>query len=622
VASQSNAFERVFPRRELFRSAARWVFLWSSLGSLLLGLLLFDLYLIIDLLVTQGGKNEGLAPAVRWSRHKYWGGALESLYNAVPWLADNGKALTLLVLAALFLSLLRGALRGRSRTVSTRVAIENVARLRRTLHRQTLRLGPSDLQGRDSVHVLQLFTRDMDRVRDGLMTWISRLARYPFELLLLLVFALSIHWFVALQCLIPLGACWFLLHWEQQRFGTVRQLAASRMESELKLLAESLHKTRLVRSFGMENFEHEQFQKHLDRYHANVLALLRSDGWSRTMGRFLVMVCVSLVLFLVGLKVLLTPDELSFAAGFVLAVTLAAMYRPLEDLWLLRVEHAAASEAADRIFRYLNQIPEVGQAVGAKFLQPLSKSLRFESVTYNLPDKRKLLDKLDLQLPAGDVTAIVSLDPLEARAIAYLLPRFIEPQSGRILFDGDDIAWVTLESLRAETIYVGGADPFFTGTVYENISGGDTQFSLSDVTDAAKITHAHNFIVRLAQGYETLLGEHGEQLDAGESFRLGLARAMLRKPALLIVEEPEAPLNEDTKTLLDDAYNRILRDRTVIFLPTRLSTLRRAQRIVLVHEGKVEGIGTHAALVQKSALYRHWEYMRYNQFRAKAEAAP
>jgi ABC-type multidrug transport system fused ATPase/permease subunit len=245
-----------------------------------------------------------------------------------------------------------------------------------------------------------------------------------------------------------------------------------------------------------------------------------------------------------------------------------------------------------------------------------------ESVTYNLPDKRKLLDKLDLQLPAGDVTAIVSLDPLEARAIAYLLPRFIEPQSGRILFDGDDIAWVTLESLRAETIYVGGADPFFTGTVYENISGGDTQFSLSDVTDAAKITHAHNFIVRLAQGYETLLGEHGEQLDAGESFRLGLARAMLRKPALLIVEEPEAPLNEDTKTLLDDAYNRILRDRTVIFLPTRLSTLRRAQRIVLVHEGKVEGIGTHAALVQKSALYRHWEYMRYNQFRAKAEAAP
>ena len=112
------------------------------------------------------------------------------------------------------------------------------------------------------------------------------------------------------------------------------------------------------------------------------------------------------------------------------------------------------------------------------------------------------------------------LEDMAALVKDALLPRFIEPQRGRVLFDSEDINWGTLESLRAETIYVGGADPFFTGTVFENIRGGDAQFSLQDVTEAAKLTHAHNFILRLAQGYETVLGEHGEQLEAGERVRV------------------------------------------------------------------------------------------------------
>ena len=138
---------------------------------------------------------------------------------------------------------------------------------------------------------------------------------------------------------------------------------------------------------------------------------------------------------------------------------------------------------------------------------------------------------------------------------------------------------------------------------------------MQQVTEAAKMSHAHNFIVKLFNGYETLLTSEGETLDAGQKFRLGLARAIVRNPALLIIEEPWAPLDEDTKTLLVDAYDRICRERTVIFLPARMSTVRRTDQVIVLHEGKVVAFGPHSKLVTQSPIYGHWEYLHFNQFR-------
>jgi ABC-type multidrug transport system fused ATPase/permease subunit len=128
--------------------------------------------------------------------------------------------------------------------------------------------------------------------------------------------------------------------------------------------------------------------------------------------------------------------------------------------------------------------------------------------------------------------------------------------------------------------------------------------------------HAHHFISKLPQGYETWLGEDNVVLDAGQAYRIGLARALARDPALLVIEEPGTALDEDTKSLLGDTYDRLIAGRTVIFLPTRLSTVRRADRVVLVHEGQVAETGRHEDLVRSSDLYRHWEYTRFNAFGA------
>jgi ABC-type multidrug transport system fused ATPase/permease subunit len=664
-----NSFERVFPRRELFRGKSLRAIVWSTLSALALGLLLVDVYLISDLFVAAGKlvltgdqttpgierdaepglqpdgleatiervaelkgnsadsvakpvnaqrvyeEDSGIFPSVWWSRDHYWGPMIATLYRKVPWLRSNSNALIVLVLSAVGLGFLRSIFNWRVRRLSDLVASDAATRLRSTLHRQALRLGPSDLEDKEVTHALTLFTEEVDRLRDGIAVWIARLARAPLSLLLLLIVAFSIDPLAAMQCIIPLGCCWLLIRREQRSNEVAQNRTEARTEAELRLLAEGFRKTRIVRGYAMEKFEHEQFQKHLGRFHDKLKAAGQGGLTMYWVCRVVVTVCVAAVLFVVGYKVLREPNELSAAAAITLLITVGLMYRPLEALAELPRDRENASLAADRIFRYLNQVPEVAQAVGARFLQPLSKFIQFEAVTYQLPNGKKLLDKFDLRVPADTVSAIVAINPLEARCLAYLLPRFLEPTSGRVLIDGEDTAWVTLESLRAETVYVGGTDPFFTGTVMENISCGNPEYSLQQVTEAAKAAHAHGFVLKLPLGYETVLGEHGEQLDEGQAFRLSLARAILRNPALLIIEEPRSALDDDTKSLLDDCYSRITRNRTVIFLPARLSTLRRADQIILMHNGRVEEVGFYSDLVKKSQLYRHWEYIRFNEFR-------
>lgn len=651
-------FRRVFPPKEMSRGSARWAWLFSAGSALSLCGLLFGVYLLVDLLITRGeillpteaeiaayekltGKLPVADPAVRgvnsdnpplgqrrfnqglrvtaWeARQESWGAFLRGLVRWIPALRTTSSALLALLAANIALALISSLSALQIKTLAFRTSQEVATRLRQSLHRQTLRLGPSDLEDDAGEVAFLMFTGDVERVREGIQTWFERVVRFPPLLAGLVILLLLTHWLLALQCLVPLMACLYLVRRERLRFEQSRRKLEDRVGDDLRLLAEGLRKTRLVRGFGMENFEHERFGTHLQRFLQKVATLKEDERLSRWMCWFVVLVTVTLVLFLIATKTLSDPSDAAYlpvSAMLMFVVAIRLAYRPVNDLWELPQIEQAAGQWADNILRYQSRVSEVGQAVGAKFLQPLSKQIQFESVTYRLPDKRLVLDRVDLKIPAKSMTAVLSLDPLEARALTYLLPRFIEPQSGRVLIDGEDLAFVTLESLRAESIFVGGMDPFFTGTVSENISCGDPRFTLQHVTEAAKQVHAHQFINKLSQGYETVLGEHGDSLDPGQTFLLGLARALVRDPALLIIEEPAERLDDDTKSLLDDTYARLAKDRTIIFLPNRLSTVRKADQVVFLHKGRVEAVGPYSKLITSAPLMRHWEYVRFNEFR-------
>jgi ABC-type multidrug transport system fused ATPase/permease subunit len=626
-------------RRSWFEGQVVVAGFWALLSALLVPVVLVSLILFLEL---AGNSSSVVATAEEWKAftgseqaslqgdlglwkpawrlHRGLGWSwLPGLCRAVPGLGKTLPALAAVLLTGAVSSLLLVFFSGQLLLQAALAARDAVRQLRTSVYRQTLRLGPSDLSGKRFETAQRLFTDDTEVIREALTQWRSRWPLVLTRLPVLGISLLAIDWKLALQCLVPAAGCWWVWRYERDRMAHQRQLAESRAESELRFLAEGLKNSRLIRGYNMEEFEQKLFAGHLDRMARESGFGRRSVRISTTLAQLATVVGVGLVLFLVGAKVTAPVGAIPLSFALTLGVAILWLMFELGSLRKISEAQSQLMLSGDRIYRYLDEIPEVGQAVGAKFIEPVTKSVQLEGVSYRKGNE-EIQQGVELKIPARSQVALVSLDPLLPKAVASMFPRFIEPTVGRILFDGQDIAWGTLESIRAETAYVGGDDVLLSGSVLDNIICGDTRYSVEDATEAAKAVHAHSFIIKLPQGYETILGEHGEQLDPGQIFRIGLARAVLRNPALMIIEEPAVLLDEDTKALTDDAYQRISAGRTVIYLPSRLTTIRRCDQVVFLHDGKVECVGSHSELRKSSELYRHWDYVTFNAYRRRTSS--
>jgi ATP-binding cassette, subfamily B, bacterial len=317
-------------------------------------------------------------------------------------------------------------------------------------------------------------------------------------------------------------------------------------------------------------------------------------------------------LFVAGVIVL--NGYMGVARMVALAAALFSLYRPLRTWLDARRILRRGEDSAHQVFRFLDRKSEVGQVVGAEFLPPLSKKIEFDSVSLREPgSERMLLEDVSLTIPAGQRVGLIGADDLEKHALVYLIVRLLDPSAGEIRIDQHNLRWVTLDSLRNQIATVLQHNLVFHDTVANNIGCGDSAFTLPKIIEAAKIAHAHHFIQSLPQGYETPIGELGHSLTVDQQFRIALARAILRDPALLSIEEPAITLDEDVKNLLDDTFTRMLPGRTAIFLPHRISTIRSCDRLFLLHKGHVVASGVHKELLSENPLYRHLHYLEFNE---------
>ena len=370
---------------------------------------------------------------------------------------------------------------------------------------------------------------------------------------------------------------------------------------------------RLAKVYLMEAFNQARVERQMSRHSEALLRRYRAEGFYPLLLVLLGLLSALLLLLLAGFVVL--QGQIAVTSVLILTAALVSLYWPLSSWLENRRILRRAHRSAEVMFHFLDRRGGVGMVVGAEFLPLLSKQLDFENVTMQEPGTgRRVLQGVTLTIAAGQRVAVVGPEDAEKRALIYLIPRFFDPTSGDIHIDRKNIRGVTLDSLRAQIGIVLQHNLIFNDTVANNISCGDPGFPLPRIIEAAKQAHAHQFIQKLPQGYSTVVGEMGHPLSHSEKFCVALARAILREPALLIIEEPLNPLDDETKASLDDTYDRVLPGRTVIFLPHRLSTIRNCDKIFLLFNGRIEAVGVHRDLLANNELYRHLQYLEFNEF--------
>jgi subfamily B ATP-binding cassette protein MsbA len=237
-------------------------------------------------------------------------------------------------------------------------------------------------------------------------------------------------------------------------------------------------------------------------------------------------------------------------------------------------------------------------------LPPFAREIRFEQLEFAYDPADKVLDGIDLTLKQGEVVALVGASGSGKTTLANLVPRFYDPTGGRISIDGWDLRQVTLESLRAQIGLVTQETMLFDDTVRNNIGYGRADVPMEAIIAAAKAAHAHEFIEKLPAKYDTMLGERGARLSVGQRQRITIARALLKDPPILILDEATSALDAESETLVQDALEVLMKNRTSIVIAHRLATVRRADRILVMEHGKIVEEGTHRMLLERNGIYR------------------
>ena len=481
--------------------------------------------------------------------------------------------------------------------ISQKVVID----LREHLFRHFQRLSISYFDRSRTGKVLSYMTNDVGVLQGALAQNVIELASESLALIGSLIAMLYLHWQLALLTLITVP----LVAEAMKIFGVKLRRASGTMQQRAaeitSVLQEMIVSIRLIRLFVREDYEIDRFNRENEN---NFNAQMKAAQLSATLTpvvEFLAAFAVTVIVWYGGNEVIrgnLTSGSL--IAFLVYAVNISNPVKRLGNVYG-SIQRAVA--AADRVFEVLDTLPEVQDAPYAKPLPPVKGRVTFEDVTFEYRSGEPALRNMSIDVAPGQVLAIVGPSGAGKSTIANLIPRFYDPQAGRICIDGVDIRDVTVASLREQLAMVPQDTILFSASIYENILYGRLDATREEVMAAAQASNAHNFILQLPDGYETQIGERGCQLSGGQRQRIAIARAILKNPRILILDEATSALDAESERLVQDALDKLMVGRTTFVIAHRLSTIQRADRILVLEKGRMVECGAHADLLDAGGLY-------------------
>jgi len=479
---------------------------------------------------------------------------------------------------------------------------QNVVRdIRCDLYKHIHTLSLDFFQKESTGVLISRITNDISKLIDLVTRDVADLVQSSFKILGLLAYAFYTSWKFSLLALVlfPLFAL-PILHLGRKMRRTSKD-AQSKIAGLTALMHEAIAGARVVKAFGMEEYEVKRFYKQAMKYFGVLMRVARVSSLSGPVVQ-LIGVAGGAVVFVIGGYAVVSGNMTQGEMSAIL-LALGTIYEPAKKLSRINVSVQRAFGAADRVFEIMDTKPKIAEAPDAVELPTVTKRVSFDDVSFSYGDGL-VLENVSFEIPKGQIVALVGHSGSGKTTIANLLPRFYDPTSGSVRIDDVDIRKATLKSLRSQIGIVTQEVILFNASVRDNIAYGRADLPDEKVVEAAKAANAHDFVMSLPDGYETNIMEAGSRLSGGERQRISIARAILKGPPILILDEATSSLDTQAEMLVQQAIMNLVKNRTVLIIAHRLSTVRAADRILVIDNGHIIERGAHAALMEQGGAYK------------------
>jgi len=601
----------------------------AALGAMVLvslstgALVFFFRSLFDDVLTPAGGAraSEGIPALGGRASHGAAMRVLDAVYaSGKEALAARGIPLWVAVPALLLAALVaKNVFSYLSEYEFNRVGLSMVRDLRADTYDHLVRQSSRFYSAATTGDLMSRLLGDVELIQGAFGTRIADLFQGVLTIVVMLAYVVSLNATLTFFSLVvaPL-LLWPIVEFSR-RLRKTTYVSRERMGEIVEILQETIRGHRIVKTYGAEAFESRRFREANERYFRVNLKTIRIHALSSPLMEILAGTGL-IVLFVYAARriaagTMTTGDLISFL------IALMTMYAPIKGITKVNLALQQAVSSASRIFQLMDRENEIQDAPGAVALPAIARSIRFEDVGFRYGEAA-VLSGVTLEVPVGSTVALVGPSGAGKTTLANLLPRLYDPTEGRITIDGIDIRTATLASLRAQIALVTQDMLLFNGSARSNIAYGSGDATDADVHAAARAARADEFLRDLPQGYDTSVGEDAGRLSGGQRQRLSIARAFFKNAPILILDEATSQLDAESEAAVAEALVKLMAGKTTLVIAHRLSTVRRADRIVVMERGRIVDEGTHAELLERGGLYRRLYEMQFFDGESRPAAVP